>query len=131
MSLRIPPVAQFFACAFLAWGLARLLPQLSLGSSVWIYAGFGFIAAGAILLALAVLAFVRARTTVNPLSPEQAETLVTSGLYPFQPQSDVSGNGADLDWRRVCPWQYRSVVSSGNICNHYDPIPNQTRGAGS
>ena len=83
MSLRIPPVAQFFACAFLAWGLARLLPQLSLGSSVWIYAGFGFIAAGAILLALAVLAFVRARTTVNPLSPEQAETLVTSGLYRF------------------------------------------------
>jgi protein-S-isoprenylcysteine O-methyltransferase Ste14 len=83
MSLRIPPVVQFFACAFLAWGLARLLPQLSLDSSVCIYAGFGFIAAGAILLALAVLAFMRARTTVNPLSPEQAETLVTSGLYRF------------------------------------------------
>lgn len=69
MSLRIPPVVQFFACAFLAWGLAKFLPQFSLSWSVWIYAGYGFITAGAILLAIAVLAFMRARATVNPLSP--------------------------------------------------------------
>jgi len=52
-------------------------------------------------------------------------------IIPLQPQSDVSGNGAHLDWRRIGAWQYRSIVSSGSICNHYDSIPNQTGGAGS
>ena len=32
-------------------------------------------------LALALGAFIRARTTVNPLAPEEAATLVTTGLY--------------------------------------------------
>ena len=83
MSLRIPPVAQFLACAFLAWGLAKFMPHLTFGSFLSAYVGYGFILAGVILLALAVLAFVRARTTVNPLAPEQAQTLVTNGLYRF------------------------------------------------
>jgi len=83
MSLRIPPVAQFLACAILAWGLAKLLPQPTFGSPIWAYVGYGFISTGAILLMFAVLAFVRVRTTVNPLSPEQAKTLVTTGLYRF------------------------------------------------
>ncbi|MBB37188.1 MAG: hypothetical protein CME88_17320 [Hirschia sp.] len=83
MSLRIPPLAQFLACAALGWGLARLLPEWSLGSSLWTYVGYGLIAVGITLLAVALLAFARAHTTVNPLSPEQAETLVTTGLYRF------------------------------------------------
>jgi len=81
MSLRIPPLAQFLANALLAWGLAKLLPQLTLGSPLWAYAGYGFVAAGVTLLVLALMAFARARTTINPLSPQQAETLVTTGLY--------------------------------------------------
>jgi protein-S-isoprenylcysteine O-methyltransferase Ste14 len=83
MSLRIPPLAQFLACGALGWGLSRLLPEWSHGSSLWTYAGYGLIAVGITLLAIALLAFARARTTVNPLSPEQAETLVTTGLYRF------------------------------------------------
>lgn len=83
MSLRIPPLAQFLACAALGWGLARLLPEWSLGSSLWTYAGYSFIAVGITLLTFALLAFARARTTVNPLAPEQAQALVTTGLYRF------------------------------------------------
>lgn len=83
MSLRIPPVAQFLACALLAWAPAKLMPQLTIASPLSAYAGYGFILAGAILLALALLAFVRARTTVNPLAPEGAQALVTTGLYRF------------------------------------------------
>ena len=83
MSLRIPPLAQFLVCSALCWGLARLLPEWSLGSSLWTYVGYGLIVVGITLLAVALLAFARARTTVNPLSPEQAETLVNTGLYRF------------------------------------------------
>lgn len=83
MRFRIPPLAQFLACAFLAWGLSQLMPQLTFGSHLWAYAGYGSILSGVILLALAVLAFVRAQTTVNPIAPEQAQALVTTGLYRF------------------------------------------------
>jgi len=83
MSLRIPPVIQFLICALLAWGLAKLIPQLTFSAYLGIYAGYGFIAAGTIVLTLALLAFARARTTVNPTAPEKAETLVTTGLYRF------------------------------------------------
>ncbi len=83
MSLRIPPLAQFLVCSALGWGFFRLLPEWSLAPPLWAYAGYGFIAVGMALLAIALLAFTRARTTVNPLSPEQAETLVTTGLYRF------------------------------------------------
>ena len=38
---------------------------------------------GLSILALAVGAFVRAKTTVNPLDPGRAEELVTSGLFRF------------------------------------------------
>jgi len=33
------------------------------------------------LLIAALIAFARARTTINPVEPEQAKTLVTTGLY--------------------------------------------------
>ena len=81
MSLRIPPVIQFLICGLLMWGIAMLLPALDLSLRLFEYAGSVLIAAGVMLLIVALIAFVRARTTVNPVEPEQAKTLVTTGLY--------------------------------------------------
>lgn len=81
MSLRIPPVIQFLICGLLMWGIAMLLPALDLNLPLFEYAGSVLIAAGVILLILALIAFARARTTVNPVEPEHANTLVTTGLY--------------------------------------------------
>ena len=81
MSLRIPPVIQFQICGLLMWGITMLLPALDLNLPLFEYAGSVLIAAGVILLILALIAFARARTTVNPVEPEHANTLVTTGLY--------------------------------------------------
>jgi len=81
MSLRIPPVIQFLICGLLMWGIAILLPALDLSLRLFKYAGSILIAAGVLLLIAALIAFARARTTVNPVEPEQAKTLVTTGLY--------------------------------------------------
>ena len=65
----------------ISWGTSCLAPFLAFSGS-WRLAFAGlFLAIGAIILVLAVRAFVRVRTTVNPLSPEEADTLVTNGLY--------------------------------------------------
>lgn len=63
------------------WGIAMLLPALDLSLRLFEYAGSVLIAAGVMLLIVALIAFARARTTVNPVEPEQAKTLVTTGLY--------------------------------------------------
>ena len=81
MSLRIPPVIQFLISGLLMWGITMLLPALDLSLRLFEYAGSVLIAAGVILLFLALIAFARARTTVNPVEPDQAKTLVTTGLY--------------------------------------------------
>ena len=63
------------------WGIAMLLPALDLSLRLFEYAGSVLIAAGVMLLIAALIAFARARTTINPVEPEQAKTLVTTGLY--------------------------------------------------
>lgn len=63
------------------WPLSSLLPRVDASSSARLalaivigLIGIGFSSAGAI-------AFRRSRTTVNPLHPERASSLVTCGVY--------------------------------------------------
>ena len=79
--VRIPPVALFAVVALLMWAVASWLPS-------WRIALPGRTVATVLLLLVAatigiagVRAFDRARTTVDPLRPERASALVTSGIY--------------------------------------------------
>lgn len=81
---RLPPPVIDGACALLMWGLARALPaaQLWPRGAAWATALALLLAAlgGAVALA-GLLAFRRARTTFNPLTPERSRALVTGGIY--------------------------------------------------
>lgn len=63
------------------WGLARMLPDLTVEASLLRWCAVAVMAVGVLIEAVSVLAFLRARTTVTPLKPEKASTLVVSGLY--------------------------------------------------
>lgn len=83
LELRIPPVVLVLATGLLMWLVSRALPRFGFE----IPAG-SFIAAGLALLGAAiciggVLSFRRARTTVNPMRPSSASSLVVSGVYRF------------------------------------------------
>jgi len=79
----LPPPVIALAIGIAMWGL-------SVGTDAF---RFEFPGRGAIALAVAgagllidlvsVVAFIRARTTVNPLAPDKANALVVSGLYRF------------------------------------------------
>lgn len=81
MKLRIPPVVQFFMCGIAMLLTSIYVPGLSYDSSVLKIPARIIGAGGVILLVLAIAAFVKAQTTVNPHQPETASTLVTKGLY--------------------------------------------------
>ena len=81
LELRIPPPAVVAIAAALMWAIAALLPSLRVdvphaGLIAGICAALGVAIGGA-----GLIAFRRARTTVNPLHPEAASSLVTSGIY--------------------------------------------------
>lgn len=83
MKLRVPPVVQVLLSGALGWGVSALFPTPQFGGPWRLFVAAFFSGIGAILLTLAVSAFVRAKTTVNPLEPGSAEKLVTSGLFRF------------------------------------------------
>lgn len=78
---KIPPPIVMVLFGLAAWALANGTPRLQVPIRVRLIvaallatAAFGFAASG-------VLSFRRARTTVNPLRPETASTLVSGGVY--------------------------------------------------
>ena len=81
MKLRIPPALLFVMCAALGWVLSRQFAVLDIRWAYVSVLGWITVFFGAALLVISVKAFVRARTTVNPLDPAKADKLVTTGLY--------------------------------------------------
>ena len=81
MKPRIPPLVQVLICGAIGWGLSSFTPFLSFRGSWRLIPAFFYGLSGVVILILALRAFIRVRTTVNPLAPEQAETLVTTGIF--------------------------------------------------
>lgn len=81
---RIPPplVASLFG--MLMWLAALQLPSGPALTIEWrIGVGLAVLLVGATVCLAGVLSFHRARTTVNPLKPETASALVSSGIYRY------------------------------------------------
>ena len=78
---RIPPpvVAAVFALAM--WHVAPWLPAVTLPENVRLAAAAAVGLIGIAIDIAGAIAFWRARTTVNPLRPGDAQSLVTGGLY--------------------------------------------------
>lgn len=81
MELKIPPVLLLLLTAALMWLSARLLPDFALPAPTW--AAFITSSAGLAVIAAGVYAFRRARTTVNPRTPEKSSGIVSDGIYRF------------------------------------------------
>jgi protein-S-isoprenylcysteine O-methyltransferase Ste14 len=85
LELRIPPPVIDAACATLMWWLTGALPAFGLWPSgarpFGLGAALGLALAGSILAVAGIREFRRARTTGNPLAPERASALVTTGVY--------------------------------------------------
>ncbi len=84
MNLRIPPVLQLAAFGLAAWAVAKLLPGLSFRLGMVGTIGVVALATiGAVILLASLRAFRKAETTVDPIHPEAATSLVTGGLYRY------------------------------------------------
>jgi protein-S-isoprenylcysteine O-methyltransferase Ste14 len=81
LELKIPPLIVALLFGVLMWLIARAVPGLNLNLPFTeLLATLALSAAVAATLA-GVLAFRRARTTVDPTRPEHATAIVTGGIY--------------------------------------------------
>ena len=81
LEAKIPPPLVAAIAAAAMWGFSLFLPTLGLPTAVrravaiaLALVGIGFSVAG-------VTSFKRVKTTLNPMQPETASTLVSSGIY--------------------------------------------------
>lgn len=81
LELKVPPVAQVAIFAVLMWLAARAAPALAFAFPGQVVAALLLVAAGALVAVAGVVAFRRARTTVDPRDPGKSTELVATGIY--------------------------------------------------
>lgn len=81
LELKIPPPVVALIVAVGMWMNSVSGPQLSLPFAVRVGVAIAIAAVGIVFDLSALLAFRRAKTTVNPLKPGRTSTLVTLGIY--------------------------------------------------
>jgi protein-S-isoprenylcysteine O-methyltransferase Ste14 len=87
LELKIPPPIVGLLCAAAMWGIAQIAPDrlllqaLGLSGSVRMGLVLVLLCLGGAFDVAGLLAFRRAKTTINPLRPNKSSALVSDGIY--------------------------------------------------
>lgn len=81
LELKVPPVAVVLCIGALMWLASWSLPIFGFTIPARHFIALSMAVAGLVIGAFGVVSFMRARTTVNPLKPDSASSLVRSGIY--------------------------------------------------
>ena len=81
LELRVPPVAVASGAALCMWLLSRWTPGLEWGQPWRLGIAVLLLTTGVVVAVAGVLEFRRARTTVNPTTPQAASSMVRAGIY--------------------------------------------------
>lgn len=81
LELRVPPVVLTLVAASLMWLLARTTPGFAWPGRLRATMAVTLLAGGMAVAVFAVREFRANRTTVNPLQPAAASSMVQSGIY--------------------------------------------------
>jgi protein-S-isoprenylcysteine O-methyltransferase Ste14 len=82
MELKIPPPIYMLIFAGLMWLLDEFFPIYHWPVNTEIF-GICLIITGAAIDFSSLIGFLKSKTTINPMHPENAHSLVTSGMYHF------------------------------------------------
>ena len=83
LQARVPPPLVVLLAAVLIWGLRRAFPEEGIFIPYRRAVYWTLLVVGLAVVAAGIVQFRRARTTVNPMRPADASTLVTGGIYGF------------------------------------------------
>jgi protein-S-isoprenylcysteine O-methyltransferase Ste14 len=81
LELKIPPPAVTVLIAGAMWVVSLVTPSLDVPRLIRVVAAIAIAVAGGGIALSGAVSFRRAGTTVNPMKPETASSLVTTGIY--------------------------------------------------
>jgi protein-S-isoprenylcysteine O-methyltransferase Ste14 len=81
LELRVPPPVVTVVFALLMWFVAGAFPSLDVDVPARIPAATALLIISVVIGIAAVLGFRRAKTTINPLTPQASSALVVRGIY--------------------------------------------------
>ena len=81
LELKIPPPLVTLAFALAMWGVSRLTPELVFRVPLARSIAVALAVLGVLQAIAGIVAFRRARTTVNPMKPETTTSVVSTGIY--------------------------------------------------
>ena len=82
LNLKVPPPLVVFISAVLMWFLSELFPTMN-EPELRLVVAPTLACIGIFIAVSGILSFRRAATTVNPLAPQKATSLVMVGIYKF------------------------------------------------
>lgn len=83
LELKLPPPVVALLVGAAMWGLSLLVPPAAPATAVRMVIAIAIACAGIGIDVAGLVAFRRARTTINPLRPKATSSLVTTGVYRF------------------------------------------------
>jgi protein-S-isoprenylcysteine O-methyltransferase Ste14 len=83
LELKVPPVGVVLVVAWLMWFASGTVPALEFTLPAREVVAALFAAAGLAVGVMGIVSFARAKTTVNPMKPGAASSLVVSGIYRY------------------------------------------------
>jgi len=110
------------------WGISTHVPGIEAGESSRVIAASAVALIGVFFCIAGVISFRRAKTTVNPLKPETATSLVTSGIYQVSRNPMYVGFALLLAAWAVylaSPWTTIGVLGFVLYINRFQIVPEE------
>ena len=83
LELKIPPVLFFTILAVLMWLTSLVFPDSGVNGTLRLALGLFSLILGAGIALAGVIEFRRAKTSVNPLNPNNASSVVSKGIFQY------------------------------------------------
>ena len=83
LALKIPPLALVVIVAVLMWVASAAIPSFDFSLPAKLLPAVSLVLIGAVICVSGIGSFRRAKTTVNPMKPGSASSLVVSGIYKY------------------------------------------------
>ena len=83
LALKLPPLALVVIVAALMWVASSVTPAFDIFLPAKSFWSLTLALMGAVICLSAIVSFQRARTTINPMKPNSASSLVVSGIYKY------------------------------------------------
>ena len=83
LELKIPPVLTFAICVTLMWLTSLITNGAGMNTKFRLIIGLISLVTGGCIAMAGVIEFKRVKTTLNPLKPDHANSVVSRGIYQF------------------------------------------------